>query len=130
MKKSAAHPITQAINNQQKNCSRQQRLRALKWLQHQFPAAFDISLRIRPLKIGILEDIMQYSEIAAEQNISRSKLREAVMLHTRRLDYLVTLKLQEVRIDLRGNPIEQVSCEDAQQATQKIKILSEKSKGL
>lgn len=126
MKLTTVHPLTQAINNQQKNHSRQQRMKALKWLQYQFPAAFDTKLRIRPLKIGILKDIMQYSSIASEQNISRSKLREAVTLHTRRIDYLVTLKLQEVRIDLHGKPIEQVSPEDAQRAAMKIKMLSDK----
>lgn len=128
MKSTAVHPLTQAINRQQKNYSKQQRIRALQWLQQQFPAAFDTSLRIRPLKIGIVEDIMQYSTQASEHNISRSKLREAIRFHTQRLDYLVSLKLQEIRIDLQGNPIEPVSQEDAQQAARKIKKLSEKKR--
>src|SRR5262245_21314590 len=103
MRKQELHPRTAVINKAQKNKSKKARTDALLWLAANFPAAFDNSLRIRPLKIGIMDDILLYADKAEEVGISKSKLREAVVLFTRRLDYLACLKLRELRIDLQGN---------------------------
>ena len=121
MKKYTLHPMTERINHQQAIRSKAKRQEALLWLKQQFPDAFDNSTRIRPLKIGIMNDIFQYTEQAEKAGISRSKLREAVVLFTRRLDYLTTLKAQEMRIDLHGNPVCLVSPSEAEIAANKIK---------
>lgn len=127
MRKQILHPRTAAINQKQKNQSKQSRLYALQWLQNKFPAAFDNRVQIRPLNIGIMNEILQYAEEAKEAGISKSKLREAVVLYTRRLDYLACLKARELRIDLLGKPSEPVSEEDADNAAGKIKKRIEKS---
>ncbi len=127
MRKQELHPRTAVINKTQKNKSRKARTDALLWLAANFPAAFDNSLRIRPLKIGIMDDILLHAEKAAEVDISKSKLREAVVLFTRRLDYLACLKLREMRIDLHGNEAGGVSAEEAEYAAAKIKKRVEKS---
>ncbi|HAZ7573596.1 ProQ/FinO family protein [Legionella sp. PATHC032] len=127
MRKQALHPRTAVINKAQKNQSKRARSGALLWLAANFPEAFDNSLRIRPLKIGIMSDILQYAEKAAQAGISKSKLREAVVLFTRRLDYLACLKAREVRIDLQGNPVAEVTEEEAEHASMKIKKRVEKS---
>ena len=121
------HPHTAVINKKQKIQSKTIRHHALEWLAQQFPEAFDNSKRIRPLKNGIMNDILECADEAAKVGISRSKLREAVVLFTRRLDYLTCLKAQEMRIDLHGNPINPVNAEDAEQAASKIKKQIEKS---
>ncbi|WP_115709328.1 ProQ/FinO family protein [Legionella sainthelensi] len=127
MRKQELHPRTAVINKAQKNKSKKARTDALLWLAAHFPAAFDNSLRIRPLKIGIMDDILLHAEKAAEVGISKSKLREAVVLFTRRLDYLACLKLREMRIDLQGNDVGEVSAEEAEYAAAKIKKRVEKS---
>ncbi|ARB92940.1 ProQ/FinO family protein [Legionella longbeachae] len=127
MRKQELHPRTAVINKAQKNKSKKARTDALLWLAANFPAAFDNSLRIRPLKIGIMDDILLHAEKAAEVGISKSKLREAVVLFTRRLDYLACLKLREMRIDLQGNDVGEVSSEEAEYAAAKIKKRVEKS---
>ncbi|KTD12016.1 ProQ [Legionella gratiana] len=127
MRKQELHPRTAVINKTQKNKSKKARTNALLWLAVNFPAAFDNSLRIRPLKIGIMDDILLHAEKAAEVGISKSKLREAVVLFTRRLDYLACLKLREMRIDLQGNEVGEVSAEEAEYAAAKIKKRVEKS---
>ncbi len=127
MKKQAPHPKTTSLNYKQKAKSKHARHCALQWLMQTFPQAFDNKERIRPLKLGIMEDILMHAEKAAEAGISKSKLREAVVIFTRRIDYLACLKAQEMRIDLSGDAVSQVTAEDAEKATLKIKKRIEKS---
>lgn len=127
MRKQELHPRTAVINKTQKNKSKKARHDALLWLAANFPAAFDNSLRIRPLKVGIMDDILLRADEAVQVGISRSKLREAVVLFTRRLDYLACLKAREMRIDLDGNLATEVSEEEAEHAALKIKKKVEKS---
>ena len=127
MSKQELHPRTAVLNKSQKNQSKLLRSKALVWLAVQFPSAFDNSLCIRPLKDGIMDDILQYADKAAQDGISKSKLREAVVVFTRRLDYLACLKSREMRIDLQGNAITEVTQEEAEHAAVKIKKRVEKS---
>jgi len=127
MSKQELHPRTAVLNKNQKNNSKKLRTQALQWLAVQFPAAFDNSLCIRPLKAGIMDDILQQADKAVADGISRGKLREAVVLFTRRLDYLACLKAREMRIDLQGNEITEVTLEEADGAAAKIRKRVEKS---
>jgi ProP effector len=127
MRKQELHPRTAVINQKQKNLSKKARLDALSWLSKTFPAAFDNRLRIQPLKLGIMDDILIHADKAEKAGISKSKLREAVVLFTRRIDYLTCLKAREMRIDLEGNTVAEVTEEDALRASLKIKKRVEKS---
>ncbi|PJD92849.1 MAG: activator of prop osmoprotectant transporter [Legionella sp.] len=127
MRKQVLHPRTAAINQKQKNQSKKFRLDALHWLQMTFPAAFDNRTKIQPLNLGIMEDILAHADKAAEAGISKSKLREAVVLFTRRLDYLACLKARDLRVDLFGHPSIPVSEEEAERAAAKMKKRVEKS---
>lgn len=126
MSRQELHPRTAVINKSQKNQSRKVRHDALNWLSVTFPEAFDNKTRIRPLKIGIMKDILLHAEDAEKAGISRSKLREAVVLFTRRIDYLACLKVREMRINLQGTPIDMVTEEEAERAAAKIKKRIEK----
>lgn len=127
MRRQELHPRTAVINKSQKNKSKKARNDALAWLASTFPQVFDNSLYIRPLKAGIMDDILAYADKAAEAGISKSKLREAVVLFTRRIDYLTCLKTREIRVDLEGNPVTQVTEDEAERASTKIKKRVEKS---
>lgn len=127
MRKQPLHPRTAVINQQQKNQSKKSKLDALRWLADTFPEAFDNTESIRPLNLGIMNDILAEAEKMGQTAISKSKLREAVVLFTRRLDYLACLKAREMRIDLYGNPVAQVSEEDALSAALKMKKRIEKT---
>lgn len=126
MSKQELHPRTAVLNKSQKNYSKKLRIEALNWLAVQFPAAFDNSLCIRPLKAGIMDDILQHADKAEAQGVSRAKLREAVVVFTRRLDYLACLKAREMRIDLKGCDTVEVTAEEAEQAAAKIRKRVEK----
>ncbi len=124
MRKQELHPRTAAINQKQKNMSKKARLDALSWLASKFPNAFDNTLRIQPLSLGIMNDILAHPDAV---ELSRSKLREAVVLFTRRIDYMTCLKAREMRVDLYGNPVTQVTEEEALLAAAKIKKRVEKT---
>lgn len=127
MRKQELHPRTAIINKKQKNESKLARCQALRWLATKFPQAFDNSVSIQPLKHGIMDDILTYAAEAEINGISKSKLREAVVIFTRRIDYLACLKSRETRIDLLGNPVVQVTEEEAERAAEKIRKRVEKS---
>lgn len=127
MRKQELHPRTAQINKKQKNLSKKARNEALIWLTNKFPQVFDNSTMIQPLKLGIMDDIMAYAEEAAAAGISKSKLREAVVLFTRRIDYLACLKSREMRVDLSGAPINPVTEDEANRAALKIKKRVEKT---
>jgi ProP effector len=128
MRKQELHPRTAIINKTQKKQSKKARADALAWLVANFPAAFDSSSRIRPLKKGIMQDILLHADKAAAEGISKSKLREAVSFFAgRQLAYLVPLKLGELRIDLEGNEVTPVTLDEAENAAAKIKKRIEKS---
>ena len=126
MRKQVLHPRTASINTKQKIQAKLARHHALRWLAATFPQVFDNRAQIQPLKIGIMDDILNHADLAATNGISKSKLREAVVLFTRRIDYLTCLKAREIRIDLEGNPVSQVTPEEAECATLKIKKRIEK----
>lgn len=127
MRRQELHPRTAVLNKTQKNKSRKARSEALQWLATRFPGVFDNTLRIQPLKTGIMDDILVYADEAEAAGISRSKLREAVVLFSRRIDYLACLKAREMRVDLDGNPVAEVSETEAENAANKIKKRVEKS---
>lgn len=127
MKNKEQHPRTVSINHKQKLQCRHARQKALKWLLERFPKAFDTSEQIFPLSIGVMNDILAYADEAAEAGISKAKLREAIVVFTRRIDYLASLKAQGIRINLQGEPCGEVTEEEALLAAQKIKKRIEKN---
>lgn len=116
------HPITKEVNRKQIELSNQAKLDALNWLAETFPEAFNTEHRVRPLKKGIMDDIFAYLDENPDCDFSRSKLREAVVMFTRRMEYLVCLKCRNSRIDLQGDFAGEVTEEEAENAAEKIKI--------
>jgi ProP effector len=127
MNKNQLHPRTEVLNSKQKQKSHQSRQEALTWLAKRFPQAFNTETSIQPLRVGIMQDILEFADEAFQNGISKSKLRQAVVVFTRRVDYLACLKAQGGRINLEGEICELVSEEDAQRAGLKIKKLIEKN---
>lgn len=127
MRPQELHPRTALLNKQQKITCKLARQRALRWLARKFPNAFDNSITIRPLKLGIMEDVLKFADEAAAQGISASKLRQAVVVFTRRVDYLTCLKAREMRVDLDGNETIAVTEGEAEVAAVKLKKRVEKS---
>lgn len=126
-KRPGVHPKTAIINNLQREKSREAVRHVLKWLSETFPKAFDVEGAIRPLKIGIYNDIMAYVNANGGLTFSMSKLRKALVVFTGRMQYLTCVKMRDMRVDLNGEDVEQVSEEAAKIAAEKIRLSVEKT---
>ncbi len=121
------HPTTVMVNNVQREKSRAAVRNVLTWLSTTFPKAFNVEGAIRPLKVGILEDILAYAEQHGGLPFSKTKLVKALVVFTRRMEYLTCVKMRDTRIDLNGEEVEPVSEEAAKLAVQRIKKTIEKT---
>ena len=121
------HPTTVIVNNLQREKSRAAVRNVLTWLSTTFPKAFNVEGAIRPLKIGILADILAYAEQNGGLPFSKTKLIKALVVFTRRMEYLTCVKMRDTRIDLNGEEVEPVSEEAAKLAVLRIKKTIEKT---
>ncbi|AKC32047.1 RNA chaperone ProQ [Candidatus Pantoea carbekii] len=71
------------------------------FLAERFPQCFSIKSEVRPLKIGIFQDIIE--RIQDENKMSKTQLRAALRLYTSSWRYLYCIKIGVNRIDLDGN---------------------------
>lgn len=117
------HPRTEQVNKQQVQDANKLRVDALEWLAETFPEAFNTEKRVRPLKKGILQDVLDYiEENSIETEHSRTKIREAIIMFTRRMEYLVCVKCRNDRIDLNGEFAGEVTDEEAEYSAEKIRL--------
>ena len=121
MKRKKNRLETSRLMVKQRNLSHHARLQALKWLSTRFPKAFCTETSIHALQLGMMEVLLAHADEAQSHGISKSKLREALVMFTHRLDYLACLKAQGPRINLEGEVVGEVTLEEAQNAAQKIK---------
>lgn len=96
---------------------------ALELLYDKFPKAFIREGDLKPLKVGILDDLKKL--VPEIDGMTTSKLRAAVRLYCTRLRYLFSVREGAARIDLDGNEVEQVSAEHAAYAKERFAELNE-----
>lgn len=87
------------------------------WLIEQFPKAFFQKHHlVQPLKLGILEDIIDVYERLDSPPFSKKQLREALNYYTASKAYLLAQKADAERVDLFGHPNGAVNAEQASYA--------------
>ncbi len=93
---------------------------AIDWLIDQFPNAFfQKAHAVKPLKLGIFEDIIDVYERLESPPFSKKILREALNYYTASKAYLLSQKPNTPRIDLFGQPNGIVEPEQAIYAQQR-----------
>lgn len=92
----------------------------LAYLYQHYPHCFTSSGDIKPLKVGIFQDLV--TRLAEGAPISKTQLRQALRVYTSSWRYLEATKEGVCRVDLDGQPGELI---DAQQAEHAVKILVE-----
>ena len=91
------------------------------WLIEQFPNAFfQKSHLVRPLKLGILEDIIDVYERLDSPPFSKKLLRESLNYYTMSRAYLAAQQPNAERIDLFGQPNGVVNSEQAEYAKKRF----------
>lgn len=89
----------------------------IDWLIEHFPSAFfKKSHGVKPLKIGIFEDLIDFYERLDSPSFSKKSLKEALNYYSGSPAYLKCQKLHAARVDLYGNEVDTVTLEQAQYA--------------
>ncbi|MGJ8693886.1 MAG: RNA chaperone ProQ [Thalassotalea sp.] len=93
-------------------------------LAAKFPACFSIDGQAKPLKVGIFQEIAE--QLTEEDNISKTRLRQALRHYTSSWRYLKSIKLGAHRVDLAGEKIAEIDKEQAEHAAKTLKESQEK----
>ena len=100
--------------------TKKDKLKTIDWLAEHFPAAFlKKSTEVKPLKIGIFDDIIDFYERLDSPPFSKKTLREALNYYSSSPAYLTCQKANTARIDLFGNEVDLVTEEQAKYAHQR-----------
>ncbi|GHG77119.1 RNA chaperone ProQ [Alishewanella longhuensis] len=92
----------------------------LAYLVKQYPLCFAADENVKPLKVGIFQDLAQ--RLDENSQLSKTQLRQALRVYTSSWRYLDATKEGANRVDLDGQPAEVI---DAQQAEHAAKLLAE-----
>ncbi|KTD26863.1 protein convertase [Legionella israelensis] len=106
--------------NQQSDIAKKDKLFVIDWLIEHFPAAFfKKGSQVKPLKIGIFDDIIDFYERLDSPPFSKKSLREALNYYSASPAYLSCQKVDAARVDIYGNEVDVVTEEQAKYAYQR-----------
>jgi ProP effector len=92
-------------------------IQTLDWLVATFPNAFSRKPKeIKPLKIGILEDIYQHLDNLNYPEFSKQDIKQAIQFYSSSPMYLNCQKEDCARVDLFGQEVDVVNHEQAKYA--------------
>lgn len=92
----------------------------IDWLIDNFPCAFfKKGHQIKPLQIGIFDEIIAFYERLESPPFSKKALREALNFYSSSPAYLNSQQIATARIDLYGNEVDVVTEEQAKYAHQR-----------
>ena len=99
---------------------KKEKILVIEWLVENFPAAFFVKAKqVKPLKIGIFDDIVDFYERLDVKPFSKKLLREALNYYSGSPAYLNCQKAETARIDLYGNEVDVVTVDQAKYAYQR-----------
>lgn len=101
------------ITPEQRRKKREAAKAAVELLSEAYPQVFNLQ-EPKPLKVGIHEDL------AADEKLSKTKIRLALSAYVRHYNYLSCLTEGSQRIDLLGQPVAAVTAEDEAHAREKM----------
>lgn len=105
----------------QHNLQKQEKRQVIRWLIDNFPAAFfQQASEVKPLKIGIYDDIIDFYERLDSPPFSKKQLREALNYYSMSPAYLRCQQTQRKRIDLFGQEVDIITEEQAQYAAERF----------
>lgn len=90
----------------------------IAFLAERFPQCFSAEGEARPLKIGIFQDLVE--RVEGEMNLSKTQLRSALRLYTSSWRYLYGVKLGATRVDLDGNPCDELDEQHVEHARKQL----------
>lgn len=109
--------------------AKKEKLNILNWLIEQFPAAFfKKASDVKPLQIGIFDEILEFYDRMDTPPFSKKSLKEAIRYYSLSPAYLRCQKAGISRVDLYGNEVDVVTAEQAKYAEQRYIMRYEEKK--
>lgn len=96
----------------------------INYLTEKFPECFSVKGKVKPLKIGIFQDLAE--KLSDDETVSKTRLRQALRHYTSSWRYLKAIKLGASRVDVDGNEIAIIDEEQANYASKTLKESQEK----
>lgn len=105
---------------QKNESAKKDKLQIIDWLVEHFPSAFfKKGSQVKPLQIGIFDEIIDFYERLDTPPFSKKALREALSYYSSSPAYLNCQKPNTARIDLFGNEVDIVTEEQSTYAHQR-----------
>jgi ProP effector len=96
----------------------------IAYLAEKFPECFSIKGPVKPLKIGIFQDLAE--KLNDDETVSKTRLRQALRHYTSSWRYLKMIKVGTSRVNIEGNAVAEIDIEQANYATKTLKESQEK----
>ncbi|PKI17434.1 RNA chaperone ProQ [Colwellia sp. 12G3] len=96
----------------------------IAYLTEKFPECFSIKGPVKPLKIGIFQDLAE--KLNDDETVSKTRLRQALRHYTSSWRYLKVIKVGNSRVDIDGKDVAEIDEEQATYASKTLKESQEK----
>ena len=96
----------------------------IAYLTEKFPECFSIKGPVKPLKIGIFQDLAD--KLSDDETVSKTRLRQALRHYTSSWRYLKIIKVGTFRVDIEGKDVAEIDEEQAAYAAKTLKESQEK----
>ena len=96
----------------------------ITYLTEKFPACFSVKGQVKPLKVGIFQDLSE--KLNDDETVSKTRLRQALRHYTSSWRYLKAIKLGAFRVDIDGKEVTKIDEEQANYASKTLKESQEK----
>ncbi len=96
----------------------------IAYLAEKFPECFSIKGPVKPLKVGIFQDLAE--KLNEDETVSKTRLRQALRHYTSSWRYLKSVKQGVFRVDIDGKDVAEIDEEQANYASKTLKESQEK----
>ncbi len=96
----------------------------IAYLTEKFPECFSIKGPVKPLKIGIFQDLAE--KLDDDETVSKTRLRQALRHYTSSWRYLKVIKVGTFRVDIDGKDVAEIDEDQAAYASKTLKESQEK----
>ena len=96
----------------------------IAYLTEKFPECFSIKGPVKPLKIGIFQDLAE--KLNEDETVSKTRLRQALRHYTSSWRYLKVIKVGTSRVDVDGKDVAEIDEDQAAYASKTLKESQEK----
>jgi len=96
----------------------------ISYLTEKFPECFSVKGQVKPLKVGIFQDLSE--KLTDDETVSKTRLRQVLRHYTSSWRYLKVIKVGTFRVDIDGKDVAKIDEEQANYASKTLKESQER----